>query len=271
MSDFKNTGNDTLKKVIKRFSQENSRLTGFTKLPVFDSRFTAVNQTGHTTVLGTTLGDVNDSGNPNWIMPATATTLTVVSTSAEDGAGTFTGINVIFIDGLGQDLTPLQEVLVLTGTTPAVTVGSFRAMNLSVALVGGIPGSGAVGEITISATTGGQVFGMYLIGDTTGEVGRYTVPATCRFFVDRAVFNGGASCDNTIIAEVTVFGAFPISLGEFYISQGFNELAGGQFLEAGSTIKFRGFTNSGSPLSRKINMSIVGILATVAAWDSLKI
>ena len=267
----KNLFNESQEDSIMRSIEQSQRSSNVLKLPIFDSRFLTVNQTGHTTILPSTLSDVNDSGNANWLMPTTATQLDIVSTSAEDGAGTFTGINVIFVDGLDQNLNALQEVVVMNGTTTVTTTGSFRAMNLAIAVAGGIPGSGAVGIITISATTGGQAFGRFLVDNTSCEVGRYTVASGMRFWVEKVVFNGGADSDNTVITEVTILGAFPISLGQFYISQSITAIAGGAFLDAGTTIKFRGFTNSGAPATRKLNLTIVGVQATVSAWDSLKI
>ena len=65
--------------------------------------------------------------------------------------------------GLDQNWDEVTESINLDGTTPVTTVNSYRDMNLANGLFGGTPGSGAVGVITVSATTGGQVFGKFLV------------------------------------------------------------------------------------------------------------
>lgn len=241
--------------------------------PVTDPRFTNVNHSGHTTILPATKGDVNDSGNANFIMPATATTLELVSTSLEDGAGTFTGVLAIFIDGLDQNFNILQEVIALNGTSVVTTTGSYRTINRSIAVAGGIPGSGAVGVITISATTGGQIFGKYIVDDTSSEVGRYTVPSGYRLLITATLYNGGDGGDMTITGELTLPGAYPISLSDFYVGSQFDNTGGLSFfyLEAGSMFKFRGFTNSGSPATRKLSAVIIGIQAKIEDWNSIQL
>lgn len=204
-------------------------------------------------------------------MPATATTLEIVSTSDEDGAGTFTGINVIVVQGLDGSLDELTEVIALSGTTPVTTINSYRAMNLSIAAAGGTPGSGAVGEITITSSIGGIIFGKYLVTDTSCEVGRYTVPNGKRLLVTSAVFNGGPGGDMTVVLEVTTLGGFPVSLSELYLGSQFSHTGGlsSVFLEGGTTFKYRGFTNSGNPSTRKLNVNLIGTLASIEDWDSV--
>ena len=73
----------------------------------------------------------------------------------------------------------------------------------------------------------------------------------------------------TVRAEVTLLGAFPVALGEFYGSQGIIDLGGAALLAGGTTIKIRGFTNSGNPSTRKLNVTFTGQLASDSAWDSL--
>ena len=241
-------------------------------LPILDNRFTAVAQAGHSTIVPATIGDLNDSGNTNWLMPATATTLEVVSGSASDTVAAGSGLQIIALIGLDQNLAPITDVILMDGTTPVTSVLSFRALNFAVAVAGGTPGSGAAGIITISATTGGQVFGRFIVDDSTCEVGRYTVAAGYKFLFHNAVSNGGADADMTLKFEITALGAFPISLGELYLGSGVvnNIFNGRSLLDSGTTVKLRAFTNSGSPATRKLNGSIIGVLASVAAWDSLQ-
>jgi len=194
-------------------NQQHQRTNDLDNIHIVDSRFQKIIQSGHTTLLNSTLSDLNDSGNTNWLMPDTATTLSVVSTSAEDGvAGD--GIITLLLQGLDQNFNEITDLITMNGVGAVTSVNSYRALNLAVGLSCGTPGSGAVGTITISATTGGQVFGKFLVDDTTCEVGRYTVPAGKKFLGYSLLINGGKGSDVTLELEVTIPGRMPISLGE---------------------------------------------------------
>lgn len=240
-------------------------------LHIYDTRFSKVFQTGHTTTLNATLSDINDSGNTNWLMPSTATTLDLVSTSAQDGIGG-SGLQLLIIQGLGQNFEEIQDIVALNGTTTVTTINSYRAMNLCVALTGGTPGSGSDGEITITATTGGQVWGKYLTNETTCEVGRYTVPKGKKLLGTHFWLNGGNGTNATVRIEVTFPNRLPISAGETYVSQGFFNFEGAApfLLNEGETIKLRGFYNSGGSGARRCGVTIIGQLASEQTFDSLK-
>ena len=240
-------------------------------IDLLDSRFTVINQAGHSTTVQSTLSDINDSGNPNWLMPATATTLEFVSTDAQDGSGG-TGITLILVQGLDQNLDSIQEVIAMNGLTIVTTLLSYRAMNAAIAIGGGTAGSGCVGEITISATSDSQVFGKFIINDTQSEVGRYTVPNGYRGLLFGSIFNGGSGADMTVNVEITVLNAFPVTGGTIFVS-GFMQVVAftHAFMEAGTTFKWRGFTNSGSPSTRKLMCSVVLQLGKIQDWDSLLI
>lgn len=239
---------------------------------LFDSRFTKIVQAGHTTLLNSTISDLNDSGNTNWLMPATATTLSVVSTSAADG-GIGAGLSSILLQGLDQDFNPITDFIIMNGTTPAVSIHSYRALNGAVALSSGTPGSGAVGTITISASVGGQVFGKFLVNDTTSEVGRYTVPKGQQLLGFSLFVNGGKGSDVTFGIEITVQGLCPVLTGTAYLSEGYYEYTNmaAFFLNEGDTLKGRAFYNSGGSGVRYCSVTFSGQLASVAAWNSLKI
>ena len=160
----------------------------------------------------------------------------------------------------------------MNGTNNVTTSLSFRNINSAIALSGGTPGQGADGIITISATTGGQVFGKLVVNVTACEVGRYTVPRGKRLMIIKIVLNAGTGGDMTHATEITLPNAFPIVLGELYLGSGIiNTILGPFPLEAGTMLKLRSFTNTGSPTTRKLSANIVGILATTQAWDSLKL
>ena len=252
---------ETLKKQIL--------LSDFTQMNVLDSRFTSQIISAHTTTLDTTRTDINNTANLNWLMPATATTLDFVSTSTEDG-GAGAGITFLAVFGLDQNLNEITDFVALNGTTTVTSNLSFRAMNLALAVAGGTPGSGAVGIVSITATTGGQAFGNFLVDETGAEPGRYTVPNGKRLLLTGTVYNGGDGADMTLIPEITILGGFPFSVGNNYISGLITQLGNTNlFLDAGTTFKWRGFTNSGSPGTRKLNISLLGQLATNEVWATI--
>ena len=244
----------------------------FPQIAFFDSRFLHINQTGHTTTLPATLSDVNDSGNANWLIPATATTLSVISSSPQDSlfiAGS--GLQILFFEGLDQNLDEIVEVVLLNGTTPAVTALSFRALNTAIAVGGGTPGSGAAGIIDITSSTDASNWGRFLVNDTAAPGGRYTVPRGHQMAIGGLIFNPGREADMTITNEITPEGGFPLNFGESYLAETHLEIGGISFLPVpeGTTFKFRGFTNSGNPSQRKVGMVLEAIVASNETWASL--
>jgi len=79
-------------------------------------------------------------------------TLDVVSSSAEDGAGTSTGVLSVLITGISDTNTAQTEIVTMNGTTPVTTSNSWLGINRVVALSVGSNGS-AVGTITIDDTS----------------------------------------------------------------------------------------------------------------------
>ena len=235
---------------------------------IIDSRFTSIVQSGHSTTVPSTMADLNDTGNANFLMETTATTLDIVSTDAADTIAAGAGIGGIAIIGLDQNLDVITDVVFLNGTTPVTSNLSFRTINTSVAIAGGTPGSGAVGDITLTGTVGGQIFAKYLITDTSAEVGRYTVPTGYTLCLIDFLSNTALNGDMTLISEITQpGGAFPISLGEVYSQQ--NNFQARFLLVSGTMIKNRAFTNSGSPATRKLYGTFIGQLAPNEVWASL--
>ena len=241
-------------------------------LPVIDNRFTKLIQSGHTTLLNATLSDINDSGNTNWIMPATSTTLSIVSTSVSDG-GVGSGISSLLLVGLDQNFNEIQEVIVTNGTTPVISTLLYRALNVSIGLSVGTPGSGAWGIISLTSTTDSSVWGRYVVDDTTCEVGRWTCPKDKKLIGLSVVTNPGKGADTTFILEITTPGLMPVSFGKLFPSAGFSNYINitSRFLVEGETVKARGYYNSGGSGVRYIAISFNGVFATVADWESLQI
>ena len=252
--------------------QQLQRTNDLSQLPIIDTRFASINLAGHTTNLSSTLGDINDTGNFNWLMPATATTLSVVSTSASDTFPAGAGLQEISLNGLNQTLDEIGEIVSLSGTTPVVTSLSYRSMHLATAIACGNPGSGAVGRIDIRSVADATVWGTFSINDTAAETGRFVVPNLKKFLLTATILNSGPDGNMTLKSELTKPGICPFSIGEAYIGSNFDTSPlPSQFFESGWLFKFRGFTNSGSPASRKINTSLFGVLALATDWDTLLI
>ena len=249
-----------------------ARVNDLKVLPLIDSRFSNLNITGHSTILPATIADINDSGNADWIYPSTATTLSIVSTTIQDAPGG-TGIFLILLQGLDANLNEIVEVITMNGTTPVLSILTYRSMHLSIVLGAG-SGKVADGTITITGTASSDIWGAYLPGDTTAETGRFVVPAGKKFVIIANSINGGEGSDMTAKFVIQLSSAsIPLSLGEVYVSEYFQNTGGVNIasLDAGTCFKWRGFTNSGNPATRKISMGTFGVLADATAWDSLLI
>ena len=248
------------------------RTSNLNQLPIIDSRFSSINLSGHSTTLASQIVDINDTGNTNWLLPAAATTLSIVSSSGADG-GAGAGISAILLQGLDVNLDPIIDVIVMNGSTPVISNLPFRSMHLAIALSGGTPGSGAVGIIDISSTFDASIWATFRVNDTAAETGRFVVPNGTRFLFTGLILNSGPDGDMTLVNELTVPGQLPISLGDVYLGSNVTPIAqlNSQFLQAGYVFKFRAKTTSGSPATRKINASMYGVLGSIEAWDSIMI
>lgn len=244
-----------------------NRITNnFDYMHLIDPAFTAVNAPGHTVNLDTILTDINEATDP-WLNKSSASTLSIESTSIQDEDGG-TGLFTLFIDGLDDSLDIVTEIVTLTGTVAAITSNSYKALRNVIALSGGTPGSGAVGTITFDSVADSLNWCTMLPGDTTCETGRLTIPNGYRFLLTHLFYNAGPSADITIKVSVQVGTGFPISAGELYLGSGdFSTVIGPPtFIEAGTTFKFVGFSNSGPGTKRKINASFQGQLALISDW-----
>lgn len=248
------------------------KTSSFFNLHVLDSRFLAVNVTGHRTNLDATLSDVNQSDNDNWLLPSVATTLSVVSSSPDDFVAGGSGIQVLVIQGLDGALDAIQEVVLMFGTTPNITTLEFRSISLVIGVAGGTPGTGAAGRIDVASTTDSTIWASCLINETAMEVGRVVVPNLQRFGLKATLVNPGVDGDMTVGVWVTLLGGFPFSIGESYVGGGVinqTEIDTFTHFDAGTVVRWRGVTNSGSPTQRKINCTFFGTFGTAEAWDSI--
>jgi len=86
-----------------------------------------------------------------------ASTLTIVSSSTDDdGSPAGTGANSLVIYGIDANRVSQIEVITLNGTTPVVTTTTWLGVNRAAIYLAGSTYNN-VGNITITATTGGSV------------------------------------------------------------------------------------------------------------------
>lgn len=108
----------------------------------------------------------------NYVFPTAASQMSIVSTSLSD-----TAVKVLIL-GLDADYNPINEVVLLTGTTPITTTNSYFRINDLVCIEGN-----AVGDITLSV--GATVYSKILAGNGRDQKAVYTVPAGHCFFLQR--------------------------------------------------------------------------------------
>jgi hypothetical protein len=132
-----------------------------------------------------------------YVYPTSATTMTVVSTSANDNTAAS-----ILINGLDANFNPLSETIFLNGTTGVTTVNSYFRIN---SLIMVSPGTGFKtnqGTITVkqSANTLAQI--NTGIGKSQSTV--YTVPNGYTFYLDLAEVNTSNSYTGSTIITYRV-------------------------------------------------------------------
>ena len=105
--------------------------------------------------------------------PASASVLTIVSSSANDAAAG-TGARTIIIKGLDANYLEIEETVTLNGTTNVLTIASFlRVHSMEVITVG----SGGVPAGNITAVITATTYAIIPIGYTYSYNCNYTVPA----------------------------------------------------------------------------------------------
>jgi hypothetical protein len=155
----------------------------------------------------TTPEDVVYWGGSNTI-PSTAYTVNIVSDSAEDGAGTETGTNVIRIIGVDTNFDILQEDISLNGTGTVTTTGEFLFINTTFGISSGSVASNA-GTITFTHSTGGQTLATIPAEQGQSQQCWGVVPNEYAFYIDTisgSVSNKGASASAVIHYEIMVHG-----------------------------------------------------------------
>ena len=149
---------------------------------------------------GATLHDIR-------VLPTSPAVVSLVSTSAEDGAGTATGALAVLVKYLDENFERQQEVVTLNGLTPATTTGT--AMRIEQCLVTAVGSTGAaVGTISISI--GGNIQSrIKATQNETREIG-FTVPEGFQFIPENVVIQtaqGGKDISADFAFEFRFFGS----------------------------------------------------------------
>lgn len=130
--------------------------------------------------------------------PTVASALTIVSTSTDDdSAGT--GARTVYIEGLNGGYNVISETIIMDGTTPVVTTGTYLYVNqFYVATVG--TGGANAGEITAKVST--TLYDIIAVGYNNRTTGHYCVPAGYTGYMTSGVITTGQATGST---SVTAF------------------------------------------------------------------
>lgn len=136
----------------------------------------------HNDTVGTTEETLWDEGG-NITFPATAATVTLSSSSANDTNAAGTGCRKVFVNGLDASYNSVSETVNMNGTTAVTTVNSYLRLSNG-SLVCTEAGSSLGNEGIIYAGTGtvtagkpATVYNLINTGESQSHVGAYTVPA----------------------------------------------------------------------------------------------
>jgi len=132
-----------------------------------------------------------------------ASTLTIVSSSTDDdGAPAGIGANNIIIYGVDANRKAQTEVVVLNGTTSVVTATTWLGINRVAVYIAGTSLNN-VGNITVTATTGGTVQAYMPAGEGTTQQAIFFTQSNHKALADYLLLNvtklsGGSSPRVTI-------------------------------------------------------------------------
>jgi hypothetical protein len=105
-----------------------------------------------------------------------ASTMSIVSASANDTESGGTGAQVLEIEGLDLNYNPISETLNITGTTPVTSTNSYLRINEFGVIQAGTNMMN-VGDITMTATSNSSIQGIIRAGIGDSQQAVYTVPA----------------------------------------------------------------------------------------------
>jgi hypothetical protein len=129
--------------------------------------------------------------------PTSATTMTVVSTSASDNTSA-----TILISGLDANFAPISETIALNGTSGVTTVNSYLRINNLLMTSPGTSQTTNVGTITVKQSS--NTLAQINIGVGKSQSTIYTVPAGYTFYLNLAEVNTSNSYTSSNIVTYKV-------------------------------------------------------------------
>lgn len=122
------------------------------------------------------------NGGGIWVAPTAARTHAIVSSSAEDGAGTLTGALTIRLYGLDSNYDPAEETVTMNGLTNVNTARAYWMLHRARVMTAGSSGNN-VGTITATAAVDNTVtFSMAATYNHT-LLGVYQIPTGCKGYI----------------------------------------------------------------------------------------
>jgi hypothetical protein len=139
-----------------------------------------------------------------WLAPTAARVHAIVSTSAEDGAGTLTGALTVEVFGLTSwDTAETSETVTLDGTTPVNTVSSYVILHRMIVRSSGSAGPN-VGVISATAATDSTVTAVILAADGQTEMAIMGVPSAQTFLMYGWYMSAIANISGTVRVDAKI-------------------------------------------------------------------
>lgn len=174
-----------------------------------------VTRFGQTQELDSTLSVIWCSSS-DIIFQTTAQTLTIVSTSIQDDYNIGVGGWTIYISGLDENYTEINEVLALDGITPVTTTKEYLRVYDGMLINSGSSGTNS-GEISLRYTTTTNIAGLMLSGRGRCTGAFYTVPSG----KTAIMLSSGASSDETLdihyVFRYRLYGQSWINYGDVWL------------------------------------------------------
>ena len=137
-------------------------------------------------------------GTTEYAFPASALTMTVVSSSA-----THTGVATVLISGLDSNYDQISETITLTGTTPVSTTKQYLRINGVLMTRPAAGQTSNVGNITVA--NGGVTYGYITATFGKSQSAVYTVPNGYTLYLYQIdSFNGSANGNGYTTLDVKV-------------------------------------------------------------------
>ena len=132
-----------------------------------------------------------------YVYPTSATTLTLVSSSASDDT-----LASVLINGLDANFNPISETLFLNGVTGVTTVNSYLRVNSMILVSAGTGQTTNVGTITLKQSS--NTLSQIAIGIGKSQSTIYTVPNGYTFYLDLVEVNTSNSYTGSTIVTYKV-------------------------------------------------------------------